>query len=229
MSSGKDYIPRPDGIFNGWANKLADLVNRNVATWNINDAEVNELNTLLATWNDAFASGGKMLKSTRTSELVNKKTTARKELVKFIRVFVKRWFILNPALTDANRISLQVSVKKKNYAREHKPTTIPFVEIFTKKGAVIEFNFKQIANEAGVSHRGKPVHTHGMKIYYKIDDPAPASFKDCNNSITITKSPYLLEMDHEDIYKKIYCYCCWVNYRQQEGPMTPMYTTMVTV
>ena len=229
MSSGIDYIPRSDGMFNGWANHLVTSVNDNAAAWNIPADVVNALLTLQAAWNSAYAVGGKGVRSTRSSKQTNKKTTARKKFVKAIRLFVKMWIAYNSAVSDADRTALQVAIHGGKRTPEKTPDTVPLVDIESLKGAILEFFFRVAANEEGVSHRGKPRHTMGMKIYYKVGDPAPTGVDDCYHSVTATRTPYRLILKQSDAGKKLYCYCCWVNHREIEGPLTQMKMEVVRV
>ena len=40
---------------------------------------------------------------------------------------------------------------------------------------------------------------------------------------------HLINFRHEDTGKKVYCYCCWVNHHEEEGPLTAMMMAMVRV
>ena len=227
MTANKDYIPRPDVQFNGWANNLYGGVTTTTVVWNIPADEIIAYNTKLNKWNEAFAVGGIAQKSTRTDKQTQDQDKARIELEEVMRLFVKRWLTLNPAVSDADRKALQVPIYDGTRTPEPKPTTIPLVEITPMNGAMIEIIFSRGHHEDGNKHKGKPAHTHGMKIYYKVGDPAPATFEDCNKSVTATKSPYLMKFSALDTGQKVYYYFCWVNSHEEEGPVTPVKTALV--
>jgi len=225
----KDYIPKPDEDFDAWEKGLVTQATANATAWGIPTTETAALTASQTNWAGAFAVGGKGQKTLRTSQQTKAKNVARKSFEKTIRTFVKRWITGNTSITDAQRTALRVTIPSTSRTHEKVPTSVPNVTIEAVKGNTLEFNYSKGTADEGKSHRGKPAHTHGMKIYYKLGDPAPASPDDCNKSTTVTKSPYLITFAPIDAAKKVYCYCCWVNNREQEGPLTQMLTAVVPV
>ena len=227
MSNNKDYVPHPDDLFNLWILKLIAYVTNITVVWNIPGSEIIALNVKIDKWTAEYSVGGLGQKGDRTAKQVNDKNEARADLEKAVRLFIKAWLAYNPAVTNADRIAMQIPVHDATPTPEPVPDKVPLVDIAPLQGAMILFNFSKGHKEAGVKHRGKPEHTHGLKIYYKLGDPAPTGIDDCNKTVTATKTPYKLKLTQADATKKIYCYCCWVNNREVEGPLTKMITEVV--
>jgi len=226
--SKTSYIPRIDEDFDSWQKSFMTITVANATSWGIPPAEVTALTTLQTSWTTAFAAGGKGQKTTRTSQQTKAKTVARKAFEKPIRVFVKRWIAVNPLVSDAQRIALRVTVFDTVRTREGRPASIPDVNISYARGGQLVFKFRQEADATtGKSKRGKPAGVHGMKIYYKLNDPSPVTADDCNKSQTFTRSPGRLVFSPADAGKKFYAFCCWINSRQEEGPFTQLLIAVI--
>jgi len=224
---GYDYMPHPDEDFDSWQKGFVSIASANATALGISTTEITNLVTLQTAWNTAFAVGGKGQKSTRTSQQTKAKNIARKPFEKALRVFVKRWIIPNPAVSDALRVALRVTVTDTVRTRSAKPVTVPMIDILTSKGNTLLLSFRQQADAAGRSHRGKPKHMHGMRIYYKVGDPAPASVADCNKFATSTRSPLKLTFTAANAGNKLYGFGCWIDNLEEEGPFTAMFVAVI--
>ena len=223
----KNFIPRPDGDFDDWQKNFVTISTSNATTWGVPTTEITALTTNQIQWIASYAVGGKGQKTLRTSQQTKAKTVARKTYEKNLRIFIRRWISVNPAVSDAQRVALRVTIANNVRSTINKPIFTPNVEITPTKGNTLVFHFKQEADGSGKSHRGKPVNTHGMKIYYKIEGTAPLSLDECNKVVTATKSPYRLAFAPNFGGKIFYCFCCWVNNKEEEGTFTPLLTTVI--
>lgn len=226
-TSKEGYIPRSDADFDGWQNNFILVLVANATLWAILAAEVTAIKAFQTTWIAALAAGNKGLKSVRTSQQTSAKNVARKSYEKALRMFVKRWIIANPAVTEAQRIALRVTVSDSTRTKAKTSIYAPNVEILASKGYTLVFYFLQEPDATGAKKRSIPVGMHGVKIYYMLGENPPKSLEECNKSITITRAQHRLAFDPFDAGKKVFGFACWVNNREEEGAKSSMFAAIV--
>ncbi|MEI7596513.1 MAG: hypothetical protein WCK02_12250 [Bacteroidota bacterium] len=226
-ASTRGYVPRSDADFNDWQKNLLTIVVANAATWGIPTPELTAINTLQTQFASAYAVGGKGQRNTRTILLTSTKIDARKALEKALRIFIKRFLILNPAVSNAQRINMHITVPNNTRTLTKITSDTPLVQIIPTTGSTLIFTYEQKADSSGVKKKGKPEKVHAMKIYYVISDTPPTTVDDCNKSVSITKSPYHLKFSPWDAGKKIFGYCCWINIKEEESGLTPMFSAVI--
>ena len=227
-----NYIPRQDADFDSFQKNLINVLIPNYTTWGITAADETNLITLQTAWAAAYATGGKNMLETRTSQNVKAKTDARKVYEAAIRLFVKRWIKVNPLISDAERVSMGVTVNKTTLTAAPVPDTAPQINISPASGSQLIVDFKQKPNvitSANVLLRSvaKPKGYHAVKLYYVVGGPAPAGIANCNASVGMTKTGHRLRFNPADAGKTVYMFACWVNTKEQEGPLTALITAVI--
>lgn len=226
-TSTKGYVPRSDADFNDWQKNLLAIVVANATAWGIPTPEMTAINASQTQFTAAYAVGGKGQRSTRTVLQTNTKTFARKSFEKSLRIFIKRFLLLNPAISDAQRINMQITVVDLVRTVAKISNQAPHVQIVPSSASTLIFTYEQEADVTGVKKKGKPENVHAMKIYYVISDLPPTTVDDCNKSISITKSPYHLKFSPWEAGKKIYGFCCWINTKEEESGLSSMFSAVI--
>jgi hypothetical protein len=223
----RGYIPRPDADFDYWQKNFITIVTACATALGILPAELTAIKALQTLWEASFAVGGKGQKNTRTTLQTSTKTANRITYERAIRIFTKRFLIANPALSDAQRNNLRITVSDKTRSFAKITNHIPVVQVIPVNGSTLVFTYEQEADATGVKKKGKPENVHAMKIYYMIGDTPPTTVEDCNKSISITKSPYHLKFQPWEAGKKIFGFCCWINSKEEEAGLTPMFSAII--
>jgi len=232
MSTLHDYIPRPDADFDGFQKNLINVLIPNYTTWGIATSDETNLITLQTAWDKAYTTGGKNMIATRTMQQVKAKTVARKAYEAAIRVFVNRWIRHNTLISDAQRVSMGIVVSKTTKTAVAIPDTDPLLSISPGSGAQLIIAFKQrphVITSANVMFRSaaKPKGYHAVRIYYIVGGTPPTSTTGCNTTVGMTKSPHKLRFNPADAGKTVYMFACWVNTKEQEGPLTALHTVII--
>lgn len=227
-----DYISRTDAGFDSWQRNFINVLIANFAAWGIPSAIEAILVALQATWAADYATGGKNMVATRTKQQVKAKTVARKAYLAAIRPFVKQWIKVNPLISDAQRTAMGVTVNKSTRTAVAIPDTDPQITITPGSGAQLIINFKQkshVITSANVMFKSaaKPKGYHAVRIYYVVGGTAPTGIAGCNASVGMTKSPHKLKFTPADAGKTMFMFACWVNTKEQEGPLTALITAVI--
>ena len=231
---GKNYIPSQDAGFDNWQRNLINLIIAYYVAWAIAAADEANLITLQTTWVADYATGGKLMAATRTKQQVAAKTAARKVYEKAIRVFVTRWVKGNTLISNAQRAAMGVTVSKTTRTPVQVPDTAPTLTIASGSGSQLIIGFRQaphvitsLPTERSAVKKAKPKGYHAVRLYYVVGGTAPTSTAGCNVVIGMTKSPHKLRFNAADAGKTVYFFACWVNTKEQEGPLTPLHTAVV--
>ncbi|MHB8401624.1 MAG: hypothetical protein ACYDCN_06385 [Bacteroidia bacterium] len=227
-----NYISRTDSGFDSFQKNFINVLIAYYIAWAIRVADEANLITLQTTWTAAFATGGKNMVATRTKQQVKAKTVARKNYEAAIRQFVKQWIKANPLISDAQRVSMGVTVSKTTRTPVAIPDTDPLLSISPGSGSQLIIGFRQrphVITSANSMLRSvaKPKGYHAVRIYYVVGGTAPTSIAGCNTTVGMTKSPHKLRFNAADAGKTVYLFACWVNTKEQEGPLTALHTVVI--
>ena len=226
------FIGRKDADFDTWQKNFINVLLPNYTAWGIGAAAESTLTTLQTTWAADYATGGKNMVATRTKQQVKAKTVARKAYETALRLFVKQWIKTNPLISDAQRIAMGITVNKNTRTPVAIPDTDPQITITPGSGAQLIINFKQkshVITSANVMFKSaaRPKGYHSVRIYYVVGGTAPTGIAGCNTTVGMTKSPHKLRFNPADAGKTVYMFACWVNTKEQEGPLTALITTVI--
>jgi len=117
-----DYIPHRQAVFFNWQDNHLNVIVAESVSWGIPPAEVTSLQGLQTIYVDAYHTGSKEQKLTRTPGQGTAFRTAEKNYIAGIRNFNAQWISRNPLVTDAQRVDLGVTI------RDTVPTRIDAVD-----------------------------------------------------------------------------------------------------
>jgi hypothetical protein len=167
---GVDYIPRPDGDFNGWASHYYDAVK---AWWEVQGLDPTDLKPLemaLAEWNTAFPAH---VAAAAAAEAARQgKDTSRVSLEAEIRPvaqFVQTYF----KTTDADRANMGITVRSSRGGTGVPPVTRPLVRVDTSQRLLHTLRF---SDESTPTRRRKPRGVLGAEVWVALaapHDPPP--------------------------------------------------------
>jgi hypothetical protein len=168
--SGVNYIPRPDGTFNGWALHFQTEVND---WWTVQGLDPNDLKPLemaLAAWKLAYPAHVAAQAAAEAAR--QSKDTARRSLEAEIRP-VTRFVQGYIKTTDADRANMGITVRDGSLTPAAPPTTRPLVRVDTAQRLVHTVRF---SDESTPTRRRKPHGVLGAEVWVAIaapHDPPP--------------------------------------------------------
>ncbi|HYX29253.1 MAG TPA: hypothetical protein VE863_11865 [Pyrinomonadaceae bacterium] len=131
----------------------------------------------------------------------------------------------SPAVTDAERQSLGITVRSATRAAVGAPTSKPVATIDTSQRLQHTINF---VDELTPTSRAKPDGVRGCEIWMKVGDPAPAGPNDVHYLALDTRTPYTVNFDASDAGKTA-CYMLrWMSTRGDTGPWSATVSGTIT-
>jgi hypothetical protein len=213
------YIPAKDQDFAQWALNFSTLITANFVAYGLTTGQQSAYATLRSDFITKLATATNP--STRTKPTVAAKNASRALLEASSRS-LGNIIQGNPAVTNAQRQDLGLTVRDRNPTPIGPPTTAPIVTPLSTAARNIFFRF---ADELTPSSRSKPFGAISMQLYAKVDGDAPSSISECNFRGAYTKNTTgpgsrgcQVGFNTDDVGKTAYLMAVWQNRRGEIGP-----------
>jgi hypothetical protein len=218
-----DYIPDEDDEFDTYAvTKFAPYATANATALGIATADITALTAGVTAWTYAWT-GHTNTKSAFQSATINKneKRAALEELIRKIAANVQA----NQAVTDPQKESLGVTVRKTTRTPSPIPTTPPSMQrIDTSTRGILRLFF---VDSATPDSRSKPPGVQSCEIREQIGGTAPTDPEAMSLLAIETRMPYRADFEAGDIGKTVYFAMRWLNTRGKPGPWSQIYSAIV--
>lgn len=178
----------------------------------VSTADADALQAAYTAWFGAY--GGLLAAQAAAETATNLKDTKRDLLVAIVRSLTGQ-MQKNPAVTDAQRRSMQVNIPDGTRTPAAIPTTKPVLKVDTAQRLLHTIAF---SDEATPTSRAKPDGVMGCELWAKIGDPAPVGPDDCEFLALATRTPDREDYEAADGGKSAHYMARWVNTRGQKGP-----------
>jgi hypothetical protein len=221
IMSTKDFIPQADRLFLVWIKTLYANLQQRGGAWNVPQAEIIELNSLLTAFVNALAITDEP--STRTKVTVKTKNVARKSLESKARMTVKAYLIYNPLVSDSEREAMNLPIHKTSRTPADIPRYFPEVEVRMPSPGVIEIHFR----DSQTGKRLKPAGVHGVEIVWVISGKPPVDWKELLHSVFCTRTPLRLTFEGPERGQTVYFALRWENTRGEKGPWTEILSAII--
>jgi hypothetical protein len=217
-----DYIPSNDAEFDIWQGNLIEVASANAESWGIPADTVTAAKAKQTTWVSAFAKASN--KQNRTQADVIAKNEAEEDYVKTLRALVQQWLARNPKVSDADRVRMDIPVRKSTNTPVPPPESFPVgtVDFSVRLQHTISF-----FDQASAHSNAKPEGVSGCEVYLKVDGDAPKSVDEMNFQGTCSASPFVLKFDAAKAGKTAYYWLRWVNRKGEAGPWSTTISAMV--
>ncbi|WP_059370561.1 hypothetical protein [Treponema endosymbiont of Eucomonympha sp.] len=206
-----DFIPHADGAFLEWAKTLTSYVAAHLTGFNIQEAALAPIQTLLAGYQTAY---DRAENPNRGKVDVLAKNEARDALKAALRTFIKAYLTYNPEVTDVDKGNMGLPLHDSTRTPVPAPSTIPEIELDSSVIRQISAHFR----DSGSGRRGKPQGVHGAELRWSLLETAPVSIADLRNSAFATATPYIFSFDEPDRGKTLYICPHWENNKGDKGP-----------
>ena len=195
----KDYVPTNDGKFLKWIKSLYLYVMAHFSLWIVPSPQL----TLEAPIADFEAALAKLDDPNYGKVDIERKKETRKVCEKAARVYVQGYLARNPAVSDEDRVAMEIPVYKKSKSELPVPDTVPELEVDTGTPRRHKVHYR----DRGSGRRGKPSGVAGIEIRWAILDHTPVSVdEELIKSDFDTASPWINDFEESDRGKKVY-YC----------------------
>ncbi len=205
-----DYIPQDQAERYSWLQTFKDYFVTNAVALGFTAADGTALGVLWNPYSDAYTDVGPKKNQYATAVgLLEEKGGA---FVSQVRSLVGE-IQVDTDITDAQRTSAGLPIRKETRTAAAIPTTRPVGEIDTAQRLQHTISFR----DEGATSKAKPDGVRGCEIWSVIG-PAPASIADARYVATDTATPYLATYAPAEAGKTVHYFLRWVNSRNQSGP-----------
>ncbi len=216
-----DYIPRADSDFNDWVKQYNEYVKVNFAALGLLIGDSTKLDTAFTKWETDYNS--MLAAQAALNAAVQTKFAARDSLEELVREDTKK-IQANPAVTNAQKAELGITIPKEKRTAVPVPTTRPMADVDNRQRLQHTIHF---FDEGTQQSKAKPEGVRGCEIWCKIGGDPPLDYNETKFLATDTKTPYLAHYDGIDGGKTAHYLLRWVNNRNEPGPWSE--TISVTI
>lgn len=225
MSTDNDYVPGGNLEFFNWQSDLITYATTRRVGWGIADDPWTALIDAQTTYNPLF--NAIKNKGTRTSAQVEAHTNGRTVYEKIVRDFVQEWLAFNSLVTDADRVSMNITVHTDERSPRPAIETAPNPSMKPKDGARI---LCECRVESDSSKPSMHPDADSIEMRFAIGTAAPALPKDCPNIKLKSKARFTIELDLADAGKKIFAFFRYINTSDdtKNGPWSTISSSSIT-
>ncbi len=219
-----DYIPAPDGDFNSWQENFVTYANANLVNLGLLPADMTPVTTAQGSWKTAYPAHVAAAAAAQAARQT--KDAARAAYLGAIRPLVRR-LQASPAVSDAERAALGISVPDTTPSPVGPPKTRPVVNVDARQRLQHTIHF---ADEATPTRKAKPAGVMGAEIWVHVlavGQPTPGDPATFDFVALDTRTPYVLDFDAANGGQNAHYLLRWVNPTGQKGPWSE--TASVTI
>ncbi|MBX3396730.1 MAG: hypothetical protein KF841_15340 [Phycisphaerae bacterium] len=219
-----DYIPGGDAEFGTWLDNFIAYANANLTGLGLVAGDLTPVTTAQSAWKAAYPAHIAAQQAALAAR--QDKDAARAGVEAAVRPLVRR-LQASPAVDDAERASLGITVPDAGATPVGPPTTRPLVLVECGQRLQHTINFR---DEATPTRKAKPPGVLGAEIWVNvlpIGSPTPGDPETFGFVALDTKTPYTLNFDAADGGKNAHYLVRWVNSTGQKGPWSETATATV--
>jgi len=218
-----DYIPGGDLEFNAWQSNFSTFLNdpANQTRLKLTPDLIAPLEAPQVAWTQMYPAH---LNARNAAQVASSnKSAARVAYDGAIRALVA---VLqrNPALSDADRVAMGLTVPAATRGSVGVPTSSPVATIDFGQRLMHLISFRDHDTPAS---KAKPDGVRGAQIYIHIGGPMPASPDEFTFIATDTKAPYIYHFEMSDLGKTAFYLLRWENTTGQTGPWSEIVSAVV--
>jgi hypothetical protein len=217
----RDYIPQAEGKYAGWTTNFVDTLPMVQEKAGVPQKTFDDIKTKKAKYDKAYRAAAEP--GTRSGVSVEARRTARAKLTAAIRPCVRLYLATNPDVTDAERVLLGITVRKKTRTRKPKAVTAPiFVIDLNVHGRVGLRAFFDLGGERSRSKGGQAA----LCVVSQVGGELPVRKESMGNAVFITNGKHVFSFDEESRGKPFYLAGFWVSPTGEAGPWSEMIMVM---
>jgi hypothetical protein len=218
-----DYIPAPDDEFDTYfREQFAPFAQGNIGALGLSGADATELTTVTNAWGYAWPAfnNAKAAFESATEDKDQKRADAEAVLRRLAQKVQN-----TPGVTDAQKASLGITIRKTTKTPVGVPTTVPVLtRTDTSTRAILRLFF---ADATTPETKAKPPGVQGCEIREQIGGTAPVNPNAMAFLAIETRTPYRADFEAGDVGKTVYFAFRWLNTKGQPGPWSQIYNAVV--
>lgn len=204
MPTSSDYIPAKDIDFDTWLNNFSTLLTAAPTDYGLVAGDATAVAGVTTTWNAAWALVANP--ATKTAPAVADKDAARASAEALVRPYAVS-ISLNPGVSDMNKASIGVTVRKVVPTPIPPPTTTPTLALVSAAPLTHALSYKDTSTP---TTKSKPFGAIGIQVFRAIGtvpavDPAQAVYYN-----QWTKSPNVSSFSSGDVGKTCTYFARWI-------------------
>ena len=207
-----DYIPAGDAEFHNWQNNFVFYADANLAALGLVAGDLTPIVDAGSAWSSAFSNNAAAQAAAQAARQT--KDDSRTTLETLIRALVRR-LQASPAVSDAERQSLGITVRDTTPTTAGAPSSRPVVKVDSSQRLrhVIAFS-----DEATPTRTAKPAGVMGAEIWVKIGPTPPVDPSECTFLALDSRTPYTADYAGADGGKTAHYMLRWVSTNGDKGP-----------
>lgn len=202
------YIPAADAAFDVWLANFSTLLTASPTTYGLLAADATAVAGVTTTWSAAYLLASNP--ATRTPVTVADKDVARAAAEAMVRPYASR-ISVNPAVTDADKVAIGVTVRSTTPTPIPPPVTAPQITLNKAITGQQTLSF----SEPGAVGKAKPYGVVGVQLFASVGTTFATDPAQCSYVAQVTKSPTVQSFDAADAGKKVTWFARWVT---KSGP-----------
>ena len=214
-----DYIPEPDAKFDGYVRiTLAPFINTNYLALGLTAAENTSFQAAATAWGAAWTAFTTIDAAWQAAQV--DKVKRRAVLEALARQLVQK-IQSNPQVTDAQKGTLGVTIRKKTKTPVGVPASMPVLtRADTSTRCVLRLFFMDATTPES---KARPPGVKSCEIREQIGGVAPVDPEGMPFLAIATRAPYVAEFTAEDVGQTVYFAFRWLNSRGQPGPWSQVH------
>ncbi len=218
-----DYIPGPDDEFETYfREQFAPYAQANLGPLGFSAADGIELGNVTTAWGYAWPAFNNAKAAFESSTMDKDEKRALAEAV--VRRLAQK-AQNNPAVTDAQKAALGITIRKTTKTPVGVPTTVPVLpRTDTSTRAILRLFF---ADATTPETKAKPPGVQSCEIREQIGGTAPVNPNAMAFLAIETRTPYRADFDAGDVGKTVYFAFRWLNTKGQPGPWSQIYSAII--
>lgn len=222
-----DYIPSTDSGFNDWLLNFSTKLTAAPATYGLAAPDAVIVADQVALWTAAYAPT--LVPATRTSPAVANKDAVKAATLATVRPFAVS-ISLNASVTDGNKASIGVTVRKTVPTPVPPPTTKPVIGILSNVAGVVQF---QVRDATTPTTKAKPPGVIGVELWAAVGVAPAIDVSQARYVGTQTKTPNSWTADPADRTKFVTFFTRWCTRsgaggQAYTGPWSDPVSTVIT-
>jgi hypothetical protein len=209
MPANPSYVPSTDADLDAWADNFSDVLTADEVAYGLLPADSAIIAPLVAAFTAALATATNP--ATRTSATVAAKDSARVAMLDVVRPYAQR-IASNPAVTDANKVAIGVTVRVTTRTPIPAPTVAPVLSLdkLIIGAATLRYSNPDLPSGKAKGYGNKSVEVAVTLGTAVAVDPDASTRRD-----PVTKAPFVLQFA-PDARGKVAT--VWARLRTLSGP-----------
>jgi hypothetical protein len=215
-----DFVPRRKSLFNLWQENLLAYIDPRRGGWNITDQEWTPLTALQTAWRKAYERAENP--ETRTHAAIVAKYEALNTYTAAIRLFLKATITYNPAVTDADRANMGLTVRDPKPTPPPPPETAPIAEVDFSEHQRHSLRVK----DSAMTGRTKPEGVRGFEAWSSIGTE-PATDGQFTYAGFSSNNRLVVDYPLGTVGQTVWYRFRWINTRNESGPWSETISAVV--